>query len=96
MKSALARRIAKLEPRIVRQPVPHVCIVPNGGTAADAIATFKHHHRAKLKPYHALIIVPDRVTTPEQEADFKARFHEHQKRLVAEARSSRPKEANDG
>ncbi len=92
---SLARRIAKLEPRIIPQPVPHVCIVPNGGTAAEAIDAFKRRHAAKLKPNHALIIVPDRVTTPEQEAEFKARFHEHQKRLVAEARSSRPKEATD-
>lgn len=93
---SLARRIAKLEPRIIPQPVPHVCIVPNGSTASEAIGEFKRRHAAKLKPYHALIIVPDRVTTPEQEAEFKARFHEHQKRLVAEARSSRPKEATDG
>jgi hypothetical protein len=93
---SLARRIAKLEPRIIPQPVPHVVMVPHGDTAAAAVAAFKQRHAAKLKPYHALIIVPDRVTTPEQEADFKARFHEHQKRLVAEARSSRPKEANDG
>lgn len=92
---SLARRIAKLEPRIVPLPVPHVCIVPPGGTAAEAIGAFKHRHRAKLKPYHALIVVPDRITTPEQEADFKARFHAHQTRLVAEARSPRSKEVND-
>lgn len=95
MKSALARRIAKLEPRIIPQPVPHVCVVPNGGTASEAIGEFKRRHAAKLKPYHALIVVPDRVTTPEQEADFKARFQAHQARIVAEARSARPKEAND-
>lgn len=95
MRSALARRIAKLEPRVIPQPVPHVCMVPHGESAAVAIDAFKHRHRAKLKPYHALIVVPDRVTTPEQEAEFKARFHAHQTRLVAEARSSRSKEAND-
>jgi hypothetical protein len=94
--ASLARRIAKLEPRAIPKPVPHVAIVPHGSTAADAIAAFKRRHAAKLKPYHALIIVPDRIGTAEQEADFKARFLAHQTRIVAEARSSRPKEQADG
>lgn len=88
MSASLARRIAKLEPRIVPQRVPHVVIVPTGGTSIEAIAAFKRQHARKLKPYHTVLVLPARIEGAEAEADFKDRFFAHQTRLVADAKSS--------
>jgi hypothetical protein len=96
MSGSLANRIAKLEPRAIPHLIPHICIVPYGSSAVEAIAAFRQLHGRNLRACHALIIVPERITTPEQQAEFASCFRARQNRLVTEARSSRFKEPLTG
>jgi hypothetical protein len=90
VRRALAKRIDKLEDAgkpVVR--APHVLHIRHGETTADARARFSAAY-PDLPRGHRLLIVPNRVRTVEDEADFARRFKVQQEALVAEARSSRP------
>jgi hypothetical protein len=93
MRSALARRLGKLEE--ARKPVvrvPCVLHVRRDETTAEALARFATAFpRARG---HSLLIVPERIRTPEDEAAFDVAFKEQQERSLATARSQRPKETD--
>jgi hypothetical protein len=90
MRSTLARRIGKLEE--ARKPIvraPCVVRVGRGETTAEALARF----RAKFPGARGhLLVVPERVRTPEDEAAFAVEFKRQQERSLAEAKSRRPQE----
>jgi len=92
MRRALARRIGKLEEAsrpVVR--VPCVLRVRRGETTIDALARFRATFPSALRG-HSLLIVPERVRTPEDELAFAVEFKEQQECSLAAARSPRPQE----
>ena len=93
MRRGLARRLGKLEEAskpIVR--VPCVWRVRRGETTADALARFRSDFPSARRG-HSLLVVPERVRTPEDEAAFDVAFKEQQERSLATARSQRPQES---
>jgi hypothetical protein len=62
-------------------------------TIGDARARFAATY-PDAKRGHSLLIVPERVRTPEDEAAFDVAFKLQQERSLAEARSMRPKESD--
>lgn len=92
MSRAMLNRVAKLEPRAASIVIPNVVSVRYDETAADALARFRAEHGAKITGRHGVIILPERIDSPEAEADFAARFYINQTQLVANAKSARTKD----
>lgn len=88
MSRAMLNRLEKLEPRAAMFTIPNVISVQYDETAANALARFRAEHGAKIKGYHGVIILPERIDSPEAEADFAARFYNQQRLLVAAAKSA--------
>ncbi len=88
MSRAMLNRLAKLEPRAAMVTIPNVISVQYDETAADALARFRAEHGAKITGYHGVIILPERIDSPEAEVDFAARFYNQQRQLVAAAKSA--------
>jgi hypothetical protein len=92
MRRSLARRIGKLEEAskpIVR--IPCVLRVRRGESTVEALARFRAAFPTARRG-HSLLVVPERVRTPEDEAAFAMEFKEQQERSLAAARSPRPQE----
>ena len=92
MRRGLVRRIGKLEEAskpIVR--IPCVLHVRRDETTADALARFRAAFPGARRG-HSLLVVPERVRTPEDSAAFDVEFKEQQERSLAAARSPRPQE----
>lgn len=92
MRAALAKRLDALEPREPSVAVPNVVTVAHGETAAEALARFGRDYAGRIPKHHRVIVLPARVDSPEAEATFAARFYAHQTKLVASAKSARPKD----
>jgi hypothetical protein len=94
MRRALVRRIGKLEEAskpIAR--IPCVLRVKRDETTAEALARFRTEFPGARRG-HSLLVVPERVGTPEDEAAFAVAFKEQQERSLAAARSPRPQESD--
>lgn len=97
MSRTLAARVARLEPRPVRQSAPHVLSIGPGETVEAALAQFRIRHAGEIERRHGLIVLPARIETPEDEAVFAVRFHAQQMQLVATAKAkARPKDEFNG
>lgn len=87
MSRAMLNRLAKLEPRAVVKTIPNVILVRYDETAADALARFRAEHGTKITGHHGLIVLPDRIATPEAEADFVVRFYSQQRQLAGKTKT---------
>jgi len=86
MRRALAARVWKLEE--TRKPVvraPCVVRVRRDETISEAVTRFRAQFPAARG--HSLLVVPERVCTSEEEADFAVRFKAQQCQLIADARN---------
>jgi hypothetical protein len=95
MASAIARRVARLEtPKLPPRVVPHVVTVATGETKAEA---YRRHSAswARVPTGHRFLVIPARVATAEDAEAFDRDFYDQQTRLIADAKSERPKEGND-
>lgn len=95
MASAIARRVARLEaPKLPKRVVPHVVRVADGETKAEAYA---RHSAAwgRIPTGHRFLVIPARVSGDEAAEAFDRDFYDQQTRLIADAKSERPKEGND-
>jgi hypothetical protein len=88
----LAKRVTRAEDREAPpSPVPHVLRVHRTETTDDAKRRFVEAYPNAPRG-HALLIVPERDVTAEDDADFERRFKTQQRRLQANARSANPKD----
>jgi len=86
MRRRLSNRIDKLE--AVGKPVvrvPDVLHVARGETVAEAMSRFAALYGVPRG--HRLLVVPARDRSAEDETDFDAKFHAHQTKLIADAKS---------
>lgn len=87
-----ARRIAKLETIAAPPPpIPNVLHVRRTETTEDAKRRFVEAY-PDMPRRHALLIVPERDVTAEDDADFERRFKAQQRKSQADARSANPKD----
>jgi len=91
MRAALAKRLDALEPRESAIYVPNVIAVAHDETAADALVRFRRDYAGRIPSNHRVIVLPARVTTPEDELDFARRFLVQQTQLVASSKTLPPK-----
>jgi hypothetical protein len=88
----IIHRIAKLETIAAPPPpIPNVLRVRRSETTADAIRRFTATYPNPPRR-HCLLIVPERDTTAEDDADFEAKFAAQQLKSQADARSAKPKD----
>lgn len=92
MRSNLANRLAKLEPKPRSILIPTVVQVGRDETTGEALSRFHARFAGKLPPRHAMLVVPRRDSTAEDDADFAVKFAVQQTKLVADVRSIRLKD----
>ena len=89
---SLAKRVTRAEDRSAPPPmIPNVLRVHRTETTADAIRRFTATYPNPPRR-HCLLIVPERDTTAEDDADFEAKFAAQQLKAQADARSAKPKD----
>jgi len=92
MASLRSRRLAKVEAALAgltAAPVPSVLRVGIGMTRREAWDRFRTKHPA-LPPRHTgnFLVVPEKVSTPEQHVDFERRFKKQQMEIVRAVKRS--------